>query len=194
MKWERLIPVVISFPSLPEPLGLQEGLTQRLMESKESFPAKWNCGEDTTASLPSEQLGFVASGDTTGEHQDRSGLSILRNCTFLFIFTSLYFQHRRIIRKEKLLSQALGSLVCLFVSLWGKRDFFDLWEAVRALSQDGTHYTPEFVFKFCYLLWSNAVCCRHIRTSSCLTRETGTMTLCIHYLLPGSSQHTTDCN
>lgn len=124
-EWEKLIPLV-SFPSLWEPLGLQEGLTQRQVESKGSFPAKRKslCGEDATASLPPEQLGFVASGDTTGEHQERTGFSILRNCTFPLTFTSVSFQHRRRIREEKSLSQALGTLFCLFVSLWEKKGTF----------------------------------------------------------------------
>lgn len=170
MKWERLIPV-ISFPSLQEPLGLQEGLIQRRSPREVFLQVEKPSGEDTTASLLSEQLGFVASGDTTGEHLDRTWLSILRICTFPFTFTSLYFQHMRRIRKGKMLSQAPGSSVCLFVSLWEERDFFDFWGAVRMLSQDSANYTPELVFKFCYLLWSNALRCSHIRTSAYLTRE-----------------------
>lgn len=128
------------------------------------------------------QLGFVASSDTTGEHQGRTGLSILE--TVLFHLLSLLYIFSIGEELERKICCPKLCFLCLFVSLWGKRDFFDLWGAVGTLSQHSTNYTPEFVFKFCFLLWPNALCCSHTRTSACLTREAGTMTLCIHCLLP----------
>lgn len=98
--------------------------------------------------------GFVADVDTTGEHQDRAGLSILSNRTFRLTSTSVYFQHRKSCRKEKVLSPTPVSLVYLFVSLLEERDFFGLQGAVRTLSQNGDTYTPELLFKFHYL-WAN---------------------------------------
>jgi len=47
VKLERLIPLVISFLSVQEPLGFQGGLTQRQMEPKGSFPAEKNPPEKT---------------------------------------------------------------------------------------------------------------------------------------------------
>lgn len=101
-KRERLIPVVISLLSLQEPSALQGGPTQRKVESKASFPAKRKTRRSRHRSFTSlTAAGFVADDDTTGEHQDRAGLSMLRNCTFPLTSTSVYFQHSGRRRKEK---------------------------------------------------------------------------------------------
>lgn len=156
MKWERLITVVIPFLSIQEPLGHQEGLTQRQMESKGSFPAKRKTlrrRHHIFTSLTGAV--FMANGDPTGEHQDGAGLSILRNCTFQLTSTSVYFHHMRRCREGKMLSQTPVSSVCLFVSLWEERDFFGLWGGVWTISRNSANYTPELLFKCCYLLRAN---------------------------------------